>query len=462
MTDKQTSGKMRLLLKKADAVLVFVLLLLIFWGFTVFIAFNLQRDIVPDEPFHFEVAKNFAATWGIPDPEPTSRSMGTYISHNPYLSHWIYGRALNLLDLFKPDASPWQQLVFLRLFNSLFSIGTVIFVYLISRTLIRNKWWQLLPTFVLTNTLMFVLLSGGVSYDNPTNMLCTAGIYFLLRVLKKQAFWVNSLWWMICIALAAWIKETVLPLALVMAVVWIVYAVKHGAELAFWPIKGTKSVSLLVVLVLLLAANFSIYGMNFIRYQSVTPACRDNYSDEFCNNTSLAIRRAQLALPEKPNMIQAFRQGYPEPIRYGFDIWIRAMLMKIFGIMGGQRSYYPINITYFHILLYWMIALAVRYFRKTSFEIYSMAAILGFYAITLFIKNYDTDLAYGFIQVAHQGRYIFPVIGVIYPLFSYGLFKVPNRWIRYGTLAATLFLFTYSGPIRFVLYYHTVFSDWFI
>jgi hypothetical protein len=247
-----------------------------------------------------------------------------------------------------------------------------------------------------------------------------------------------------------------------MAVVWVIFVIKNREEISFWPIKDPKAISLILILFVLLAANFSIYGVNLIRYQSVTPSCRDHYSNEFCNNTPLARRRAELALPEKPNVFQAFRQGYPEPIRYGFDTWIRAMLMKVFGIMGGQRSYYPINVTYFHILLYWMIALAIRYFRSTSFKIYSLAGIVGFYTLTLFIKNYDTDLAYGFIQIAHQGRYIFPVIGAIYALFSYGLFKVPNILIRYGTLTVTLLLVAYSGPIRFIIYYQSVFADWFV
>ena len=447
---------------KIGPTLVLVALIIIFWGYTIFIAFNLQRDIVPDEPFHFEVAKNFASTWGIPDPEPVTRSMGTYIRQNPYLAYWLYGRALNFFNLIKPGASSWQQLVFLRLFNTLFSVGTIIFVYLFSKALIKNKWWQLLPVFTLTNTLMFVLLSGGVNYDNPANLLCAAALFFLFRVLKKKSFFVNSLWWMICIALGTLIKETILPLALAMAFVWVVFIIKNRSAISFSSAKNFKTISLGIILFVVMAANFSIYGLNLIRYQSVTPSCRDHYSDEFCRNTPLAKRRAELALAEKPNLIQAFKQGYPEPIRYGFDTWIRAMLMKIFGIMGGQKSYYPINITYFHILLYWMIALGIRYFRKATFQIFSLLAILGFYTLTLFIKNYDTDLAYGFIQIAHQGRYIFPVISIIYGLFGYGLYKVPNRWLRYGTLIVSLFLFFYSGPIRFILYSRTVFTDWFI
>jgi hypothetical protein len=438
------------------------LLLIVFWGFSIFIAINLNEDIVPDEPVHFEVSLNFAQTWGIPDPEPYTEAMGIFISRTPFLAYWLYGRTLNLVSLIHPTATRWQQLVYLRLFNTLFSVGTVIFVFLLSKELIKNKWWQLLPVFTLTNSLMFVLLAGGVSYDNPANMFSAAGIYFLLRVLKKKSFTLNSIGWMIFIALGTWTKETILPLALVMTVVWVIFIIKNKSEISVFTEKNFKTISLTVILILVITVNFSIYGINLIRYQSVTPSCRDHFADDFCRNTPQAQRRTQLALPEKPNMIEAFRQGYPEPIRYGFDIWIRAMLMKIFGIMGGQKSYYPINITYFHILFYWMIALAIRYFRKTTFTIYSLTAILAFYTITLFIKNYDTDLAYGFIQVAHQGRYIFPVISIIFCLFSYGLFKVPNKWIRYGTLTATLFLFLYSGPIRFILQYQTTFAEWFI
>ena len=135
--------------------------------------------------------------------------------------------------------------------------------------------------------------------------------------------------------------------------------------------------------------------------------------------------------------------------------------MKTYGIMGGQKSYYPIGIAYYHILLFWYLVLAIRYFKKASFKILSLAGIFGFYALTLFIKNYDIELAYGFIQVALQGRYIFPVIGIPYGLAAYGLMKVPNQWIRWGTLAATLLLFLYGGPLRFILYHQKVFADWF-
>jgi len=445
-----------------NAKAVLIVIILIFAGYTFFLATNLQRNIVPDEPFHFAVSEAFSTSWGIPEEVSYTRNMGTYIRRTPFLAYWIYGQALHIYHLVRPLTNEWQQLFFLRIFNALFSIGTMIYVYFFSKELIKHKWWQLLPVFALTNTLMFVLLSSGVNYDNLSNFFSIAGLYYLLRILNKKNYIDNSLGWLIAISIGALIKETILPLALAMAVVWICYTIKNRAQISLADMKRIKAILLTIILVILIAANFYIYGVNLIKHQSITPDCTDYYTEEHCDSIGFAKRREQLALSEELNVFQAFKQGYPEPLRYFFDTWIRAMLMKIFGIMGGSKSYYPIGIAYFHILLYWLVALGIRYFRKSTFRIYALVGIFGFYALTLFIKNYDIELAYGFIQVAHQGRYIFPVIGIAFGLCSYLIKQVPHRIIRIPTLLAVLFLFIYGGPLRFVLYYDTVFLDWFI
>jgi len=436
-------------------------LLLVFLAYTTFIATNLLRDIVPDEPYHLSQSQDFRASWGIPEISRVARSHGVYVRQNPYFAYWIFGRALALLDLIKPQASPWQELVYLRLVNILFSIGTVFFTYLLAREITKNKWWPLLAVFLLTHTMMFTLLSSGVSYDNPANFFSIAGIYFLYRVLNGKDFLINSLGWMIFMGLGTLTKLTLLPLALPMAILWIVFIVRERPGIAFRQLSQLKQISLVIVLGVVLIANIGLYGVNLVKFQSLTPSCSDYYSKEFCAQTGFSQRRESLALPEKPNVFQAFRQGYPEPLRYFFDTWVRWMLNKIFGVMGGQKSYYPIGIAYYHILLYWAAALGFRYFRGTSRKIYSLIGIFGFYALTLFIQHYDIELAYGFIQVALQGRHIFPVIGIAYALAANGLMKVPNKWLQYGTLVAAILLFLYGGPLRFILYNQSVFAEWF-
>jgi len=443
--------------------LVLVLLLSIYSAYSLFLALNLNWGVIPDEGYRFEVATYFDKTWGIPDDVPIAYTSGDNLQRNPYLGYWLYGRFINVLQLFNPSPTPWQTLVFLRIINFLFALGTVIFTYLISKQLIKNKWLQIFPVFLLTNTLMFVFLSGGVNYDNPTNLACAAGIFFLVRVLTHKDFLENSLGWMISIAAATLIKHSILPLALAMAVMWILYMIKNNPEIAknFVDDKS-KIIFLILAFLILISLNFSLYGVNLIRYGSLRPDCNDTFPQDVCDNSFFGRRHQEMALPEKLTLITAFRQGEPDPIRFTFDFWIPAMLDRIFGIMG-EKIYFPIVVSYFQIALYWMIIISARYVRKPHFRELSLLGIFVFYSIILMIMNYNSELTYGFgTKVALQGRYLFPVISIAYGLLAFSLTKVSNKLIKYGTIVALVLLFLYGGPIRFIWYYNTVFADWFI
>jgi hypothetical protein len=447
---------------KINSKLVLIVILAIFIGFTTYLAFNLKLNIVPDEGFHYSMSQSFARTVGVPYETPASLERGIFIRQNPYLGHWIFARALNFFSIIRPNSTNWQQLVFLRLINVMFSIGTVIFTYLFSKELARNKWWGLLPVFLLTNTMMFVVLSSGVSYDNLTNFFSIISIYFLLRILNKKEFISNSLGMLIFLLLGALTKFTVIPLALGMIIVWIIFIIFKKPSIEMNRLRLGKNIVLLIFILILVGLNVSIYGVNLIKFQSLTPHCQDYYSEEFCLNAPFLIIYHELRLPEKLTIFSAVKQGYPEPIRYTFDTWIRAMMLKIFGVMGNLKSYYPTSAAYFHILLYWFILLFVRYFRKTTFKLYNLIAIFIYYSLVLFINNYDDELTFGFLQVALQGRYIFPVISLAYGLLGFGLMKIPNRIVKYATLGATIALFIYGGPLKFIIYYDSIFASWFI
>ncbi len=448
--------------KSNNAKLVLIILLAIFIGYSTFLASNLKLNIIPDEAFHFSMSQSFAKTIGVPYETPASLERGIFIRQNPYFAYWIYGRTLNIFSLVKPNVTNWQQLVFLRLINVIFSLGTVLFTYLFSRELFKNKWWPLLPVFLLTNTLMYVVLSSGVSYDNPANFLSILSLFFLLRILNNKAFISNSLGMLISLCLGALIKFTIVPLTAALLVVWITYiALKHPV-VATTQLKLGKNILFLIIVAILFGFTFSIYGVNLIEFHSLTPTCPDYYSEEFCKNAPFLKGYYELRLPEKLTITSAIKQGYPEPVRYVFDTWIRAMLLKIVGVMGNLKSYFPMDAAYFQMLFYWTTLLLFRYFKKSSFKIYSFIGIILFYSLVLLIKNYNTELIYGFIQVAHQGRYIFPVITVIYCLLSYGLMKVPNKILKFATLAVTIVLFIYGGPLKFITHYRPVFASWFI
>ncbi len=459
---KKTFNSLKTLISAKITSITLILLVCVFAAYTIFLSFNLQAGIIPDETYRFTVSRSFINTWGIPDNVSILESSGESLHRGSFLGYWIYGRTLAAFQLFAPTATEWQMLVFLRLVNAIFSWGTVIFTFLLAKEILRNKWHQILPPFMLTNTLMFVFLSGGVNYDNPTILFCTISLFFLVRTFKNESFIENSLGWVITISIATLIKYSVLPMAFIMTVVYVVFIIKNKPSFTFAKLKGYKGIFLAAAFLVLLFLNFNTYGINLIRFRSIYPSCFDVYSVEICDASSYVVRHRNMALPEKLSIPEAFRQGNPEPIRYIFGAWNRAMADRIFGIMG-HKIYFPISVAYFMILIYWSIGLGLRYINKPNFLIASLLGIFLFYALVLVRMNYNSQLVYGFdTSVALQGRYLFPVITIAYVLWGYILEKVTNQWVRWGTIAALVLLFLYGGPIRFIWYYNSVFADWFI
>ena len=175
-----------------------------------------------------------------------------------------------------------------------------------------------------------------------------------------------------------------------------------------------------------------------------------------------SVRYTEIALERKLTVAESIRQGFPDPIVYFFDTWIPEMLYRIFGILG-HRFYFPyVLTTFYRIMFCWIILLAFRYTRKMSYLDQALIVIFSLYAFILFIHNYQNELVYGFKHIAMQGRYIFPVIGLMYIIMASVLQKITNKLVRQVTLGCLLALFFIGGPIKILLRCQTVFLDWFI
>jgi len=440
-----------------------VCILLAFAIASLYIALNLAEGIIPDEKAHFIFSKVYATTWGIPPDSPETYSQGWYIAHNPFLYHWINGRVINLIMLFNPLASDWQLLVGLRLTSVLYSLGTLYFCYLLAKELIRKPWWPLLPVFLLANTLMFTFLSGGVNYDNLVNLLCMAGLYSLMRAFNGKDFTTNSLAWLVCVCIGCLAKYTVLPLALFSFIAWLVYTIRQRKTTIFPLSKLTKGqIALLCVLILLVVGNLAIYGYNLVVYRAILPSCSDILQPAQCNLSPYHMRWEKYSLGQKMTLTESIQAGYPDPLTYFVEVWVKNMLTKTYGILG-HKTYYPSHIITFYRLFYLgMLLLAARYWRRPPYAIWSAVFIILGYALVVFITNYNSELSYGFKHFALQGRYLFPIIGLVYGLVGYTQSLIKNRTLRIVVLALTLILFFVGGPIKFITRYEGVFSSWFL
>jgi len=441
--------------------IVLTLLIVLFTFYSVFIAFNLQPGIIPDEPAHFAFSKHFSSTWRIPPDVPETYQLGWYIKQNPFLYFWINGRVINSLEFVYPAISDWQLFVSLRLLNVLYGLGTVIFCFFLSQEQIKNRWWQLLPVFLLTNTLMFVVLSGGVNYDNLTNLLSIVGLFFWVRALKQKMFLKSSMGWLISISAGALVKYTILPLALAMFVAWMIFIFRNRKQIFPLVFTGKAEIIMFLILTVLAMGNLALYGYNLIVYQGIRPQCVQILPLEQCRDNPFTDRFEEFALEDKLTISKSIELGYPDPITYIIDSWIPNMFYRIFGILG-HLSYFPTRIIIFYrLLLFWNILLVVKYWQRPSYVVISIASIFIFYTLILFYNNYNNELVYGFRQIAMQGRYIFPVIGIGYVLYGKFLHSIPNRLIKISTLITTIMLFFFGGPVKFFLFFDTVFSSWF-
>jgi 4-amino-4-deoxy-L-arabinose transferase-like glycosyltransferase len=431
-------------IKNNFAATIFCLLLFIFICSASFFALKLKPGIIPDEPEHFILSKQFSISWGIPADSPQTYAYGP-IGQRPIVYYWINGRIINILDLFIDHPSDREMLVTLRFLNIFYSILTIVFCYLLAKEIINSPWWQLLVVFLLTNTLMFVFLSGGVNYDNLTNLCSFAGIYFLIRVFNEKHFYINSLGWLICIGLGVMVKMTILPIAAITILLWILYITKNRTQINSHLVFDWKLICLLIIFFAMALLNFSTYGMNILKYKTLFPECGHYLSEEQCALNTIGVKEKQKYLPEKLTYLDVIRDGYPDPIEWFFDFWIARILVMNYGIFGHQYYFPDLAITFYRVLIISIMFIMVRHWKKPSFAIGSLISISIFYTIILLRTNYDAELTTGFKHIAIQGRYIFPVIGVIYILMVHYLSIPPNTFMRRAVIYFTMVLFLWGS-----------------
>lgn len=441
--------------------IAFAIILILFITISGQIAFRLHQGIAPDEPAHFAFAKYFSTTIGLPNDTPETVAIGWQIQHNPFLYHWIAGRTIQVLKLLHPSISDWAMLVILRLMSTLMSAGSLVFLYLTSKLLIKNKWLQLIPVFLLLNTLMYVFLSGAVSYDNLANLFSFAAIYFFTLAFKGKDFTKSTILMVISVGLACLVKYSALPLAFGLTSWWIFLVLRRKNEQRTLRLE-TKLTILILIAAVIVITNIALYGYNLIAYRSVTPTCEQMIEGNLCQTSVFSKRYQELALPSKLTVKESIQQGYPDPAEYVFYSWIPNILYRIYGILAHVSYFPPHIIVLFYILYIFHFVLGVRLLPENPAKIYiAFASLTVLYLVVLLGLNYNAELTYGFRQIGMHGRYLFPVIGIFYLLITKIFEKAKKIKLAWLLGLSTLALFIYSGPLSLVIHYLTVFKDWF-
>lgn len=432
--------------------ILLIVQIVIFVSFCVYLAANVRLGISPDENYHFNVSKAYATTLGIPPNTSTTYQFGD-ITTGAFLYFWVNGRVLNI------NIFGLEELLLLRIVSILFSTGTLLTVYLLSKELIKNKLYQIIPVVLLANTLMFTFLSAMVNYDNLANLFAALSILVFVKILKNPKNLNYVFLWIIFASLGALTKFTILPLAFIQFILIAYQLIRNINAIDF---NLRKVWGLVLVALVTVVSVLYLYGGNLVKYKDITPGCDKVMTVEQCMNSAL-FRRDYGRFPD----IEVFTYSgivstvfnRISPIEY-FATWVFAMSQKIYGIMGHEVIYLPSMFYSIYVLIGLVaIVLFIRHWRiKESIDL-KLLVLLAFYGFILAIgQNYKSYISTGVMSLALQGRYIFPVISIYYVLLVKYYSLVSHKHLR-SLLLILLVLTFLIGCVPF--FFLAVNPSWF-
>jgi 4-amino-4-deoxy-L-arabinose transferase-like glycosyltransferase len=391
--------------------------------------------ISSDSWYHLRVSQEYSTTLGIPSNTPDTYQWRD-ITNIPYLYFWINGRVLNLND----STFGFNQVVLLRIINIIYSFITVIGVYLLSKEFFKNKWVQLIPVALLTNTLMFLMLSSSINYDNLGNMFATFAILFFVKTVKNRGILKYPLLVILMLCLGTLTKFTIMPLAFILVILLLYELFKYRKEL----LKNLKGKSLLLLLPVLLfgGLNVLLYGNNLIKYQELTPSCEKILTHEQCLSNGVYYRDIITMPAVEVNVVDMILNGERlDPVRY-VGVWVWEMTKRVVSIMGDSSLYHSNTvISIFVALLCITVIFGVLNWKGLSKQVKYLGIITLFYLLILMlVQNYDMYLKRSYPTLALQGRYMFPVISSFYVLITVFWMSIKNRYLKIFLISISLVL----------------------
>ncbi|HVX58687.1 MAG TPA: hypothetical protein VG964_03035 [Candidatus Saccharimonadales bacterium] len=392
--------------------------------------------VSPDEKYHLQLIRLFTHNGWLPfiHDQTGNYSLGEVV-HTPF---FIYQYFLSLPNHFFGTGS--LSLYLLRFINILLGLGSLWLTYRLAEKLKLAPAARNIAVFLLANTLMFVFLFSAISYDN---LLVPASLasFLLVLSLRDRLTLPKLALLLICLLVGSMTAINYLPVGFVCGILALFIVLKNPKQFiptmrASFNKSRRLSLGLLVVVALLAALFGQRYALNLVRYHTYQPACTTSLTLSECMQDGIYARSVRLdARPKKPITLSGV--GYLKE-------WVKLMDHRVYGIFG-HKSIDPSRIIMtgsFVLFAAGIIAALVGY-RPRDVVISWTLAMIVFYVVVLLYDNHKTYLRYGSVSFAVQGRYIFPVLPLIYLVVSKYIWQtLKPTWAKivYGIVFCMLFL----------------------
>jgi len=428
--------------------LAITLLYFIIFGF--FMAYTSGQ---PDQNVHNHYSLHFSKTWRIP--EEVDDYSAYIFTGQPYLYYWINGFVIKIFQFLFLNNPPVRPVILLRLFSVFLSTFTVFFAYKLASKVTNNPYFGVLCAFFLSNTLMFVYVSGGINYDNLMNLAAMASLFHLVSLFKNEDFVKNTALIGTWVVIGSLSKEQFLLLALIIFLTWVYYVIKENKRIKLNFTK--KNLVFVLLLFVFLILFFNLYGTNIILYSRITPMCTNIKPKEKCIGYESRWEHYE---PYNWHAIWFFRDNLPNFIEYAFQFWLYKMVQSIWGILSHNSFIPQFSVALHSLLVLWGFICFIRYWHPTDKIPMLLIVILLSYGFYFLIMNYFNDINFQFQHFAVSGRYFSPLYGIILTLMIYYFTKIKAVFLKRLTFALSILLYFTGGLWMYISRYAEVFIHW--
>jgi len=419
--------------------------------FVVFGVFMVHTDGQPDQVAHYYYSQKYSDTWGIPEDDANTFRV---ITGQPYLYYWINGAVYKIFYSIFPN-SALRPIMLWRYLSVVYSLFTILFTYNLTKNVTHNPYAGVLSAFFLSNTMMFVFMSGGLSYDILMYLAAIAAINHLVNLYMNKDFIKNTALTGIWVIVGSLSKKQFLLLTLIIFLLWLFFVIRNLRKITFKLDKKNVVFSLIFLGFLILF--LGLFGTNIIRYSKITPSCAQIMASDVCRTYSY---RYEYYFPSSLQWMWFVRDNLTDPIKYALTYWIYKMLESIWGILS-HYSFAPIFSVSLHgIMLIWAFFLHFYYWRpKDKISTLLFIILLG-YCGYVFFWNYKTEVDFSFQHYGVTGRYLLPILGVLLTLMTNSFIKIKSKLLKQITIAFAVILYFAGGLGMYISRYATLFSHW--
>jgi hypothetical protein len=380
------------------------------------------------------------------------------LTHDPsYMYRFLMSFPLRWVQPFLHTVP--SRVFVIRFFSfAMFGAGLVIFRQLLLKTRASKAMVQfVLALFVLTPMTPF--LAAQINYDNMLFPLTGLTLLLGLRVFdglrKQHRLDVKASMWLLVICIfSSLVMYAFLPIFLAVALflgLLFIWHLRHQGLSKSWQqirqdfIKLPMASKIILPLLVLLSVGLfgQSYGYNVVKFHTPVARCQRIYSLEDCLNYAPYRRDYESHRDLVAGKLQF--QYSPNPISFTTNDWIRIMTFNMFFALNGEVSHFKVgNPLPLPQLLAELIGffglIFVVWYQKWLRQNYRLGFLLFVslvYIAVLWFQEYSGFKFNGY-AVAIQGRYLIPVILVLYLTVALAFARAGRRWLPAKAILAWL------------------------